>query len=862
MGSLNNFPHQPLIFGDEVWAMANIDYTHMTSDVHTYICSDSFPAIGYTPDARASQTFLQLKASKPTSDPPVINKFGTDEIYYSVDVGSNPNKSDMTVKFYASDGTVLETISLNIKGLTDPVPVFNGYGYDNVTIEKRNFYVRCPNGVANEWGIACAFHGTKGSGEAFHTVSDVLYAPVTNATVKANLEEVTEIRMISNYYGTYSQVLEDTDGFELSQFPEEYFTKEVYSSSHNKFSEFVCRCDGLTVDDVYDQSVAWKVILSQNDYWKDLNNYGLSVKMAQYLQDIGQKLGSDIFRRNADGTFTNGADLSQSNLAVGNTWHQDQVEYEIEFRGGKLQIQSKSYVLQWKVNLTDAQGNVLDSWDIPVANNGTKIGDTNIYYPSVCSLYLAEHNGEYYLFGLQQFRNPVFNDNGVQIKYNNGLGNYYSSACCYQKLYKFSPEGSQVLKNGTATIIENDPEYIPEDSPDASLPEDVTDGYDRSSLWDDGERQGSNDGIRYSGDDNIDASDLEETKADNIPGGQQISEDPNTPGHIPTPINTEMINVFNPSESQMQLFASDLNADNTIQKLTNYFSNPNDIVVSAHTCIAPDLTLAGTDKYIVYGVYKSATKLTCLSQQYYKVYMGWIEIPEVSKGFADYPPYSSYSVYLPYIGTREFDGSVAVGRKIYLNYYIDVITGNLDAELLYKDMKTGKECPIGYYNGNTLVRFPLKSTDYSQMISSAINGVFGTASAFGSAVSGNVFGGVVGGLSTMVGAGMQTLKQAVSPHINLNGTASGSLTYMMYPYPYIIQKSPHFYNKLPLNYTHVTGMPSNTGCTISDVISGTSEYIQFAEVDVDQITNPAGDPATQEEKIEIENLLKQGVWTL
>ena len=230
---------------------------------------------------------------------------------------------------------------------------------------------------------------------------------------------------------------------------------------------------------------------------------------------------------------------------------------------------------------------------------------------------------------------------------------------------------------------------------------------------------------------------------------------------------------------------------------------------------------------------------------------------EYTASFADYPPYSKYVMYLPYIGFREIDGNHIVGRNLKLYYYINVATGEILAELLYKDMASGKGCPIGYYSGNTLARFPLKSVDYSSIISNVVSGVFSTASAIGQFATGNVAGGVL----SLVGGASKVMSGGLSPDVNINGTVSGSMAYSMYDTPFLIRTAPHLYNMLPSGYKHFKGMPSNTGTELGNVLKMQSQYIQFDNIDLDGIVNEAGDGATQIEKEEILRLLQEGVYT-
>ena len=841
MPSTENYPYQVTMaapFNNEVWVLGSVP-THLFPHMqHTYYIENiEFPDVLFIADRRSAATFFGGQNQD----------IGTSDIKYKIEWTPAENQdglSNLVVTFYriVSEETVeLETCSLELHSLQER-------GLKNISGEKYNFYVTVDPGDLSITNVGIAAQVGYSDAAENNFYNYVFTTPISNVAVIHALTQVMDVYEIPGYYGSYAEILEESNGFELSTFPPEFYANYIYSAEHNKFNEVVCRVTEDEPSSVYDLSAAWRSRTALSDYWKDLNCNTLMAKCVSYINAKGH-LGSDILRQTSDGKYTNGADLDQSQIIM--TVNQERT---IEFSGGyiKLYCVGTGFSAPRYISIYDANMNEIDTYNID-ASSGVPLGNNYIAYNGVCACYLSQQNGHFHLFGLAKFMTLYDNDGNV-IEYPHGAYNPYNQACFFQKLYTFNEQANTILSAAAKYAFVDDPTYQPESSESASMPDKMSDSYNRDSTWDSGRNEGENKGVRYSGDSNVDSTDLESTKSENIPGGHQPIEDPNTPGYIPTAINCGMVNILAPTDAQMQSFASDIRSDTFLQAIKNYFSNPMDIVISAHTCIAPTL-VNGDDMYLSYGLWQSDYTMKALKQQYYKVSMGTFNLTEYTCSFADYPPVSSYYIYLPYIGFRQIDGAVLVGRQLTLYYYIDVATGEILAELLYKDMATGKECPVAYYSGNTLARFPLKSVDYSSIINNVVTGVFGTASAIGQLATGNVPGALGTALGTVSKMG------SINPDINMNGTVSGSMSYTMYDKAFIVQTAPHFYNKLPYGYKHFKGMPSLTGTVLGESLKAESKFIQFDYIDLDGIVNQAGDGATQMEKDEILRLLKEGVYT-
>ena len=548
-------------------------------------------------------------------------------------------------------------------------------------------------------------------------------------------------------------------------------------------------------------------------------------------------MGSDLLRLTADGQYTNGADLSQTDLDHGLVANR-----VINFEGGYFKIRNEyTYgATNWYYDLYNANNQLIDTWHL----NGTSMPISGTYaggtYNAVYNAYLVRFNGSYYIASMIQ-GGRIIDANGNRIRTNE-----YNMADVFALVYKFNNNAQELLENGTETKIEYDPEHIDENSPEASTGNDQSKNYDRESQWRRGEGAGSNEGIRHNGSEIINGSDLENSLADETPHASSPPESGS--GRIPTPLNSGAIKAFVISDPDVLAdFMSELNSDDFGTKLTKYFSNPMDVFISLHRCIAPAIT-PGASKYLTYGLWHSQHSLPVLDQEMYDVNMGFINLGEITNSFKDYPPFCQYYIYLPYIGIKPIDGKIVAGKELNLYYHINVLTGDILAELRMYNASSGHNDTCYYWTGNTLASMPLKSTDYSSMISGLVGTVIGAGAAV---ATGNPLG-ILGALSG--------LKGAVHPDIDMLGSVTGSTTYALPSQPYIIRVTPQESNKYPENYNRLQGRPSNIGSVIAESTSPTSNhYIIFSESDLSTIKNNLAS-ATEDELLEVQRLLREGVY--
>lgn len=674
------------------------------------------------------------------------------------------------------------------------------------------------------------------------------------AGVVAMLKPYVYLKYKYEYQVVIQKSLSGTNDFQISRFPQDWFTKKIYGTGEGqsqKYNEVVLRLDP---DDLttWDASATWKASTVMDDYIYNITTQNLSLSMAVYLEEKGYSLGSDIFRINSDGTFTNGADLSQANLIPqGTGTPAGTVEYEIEFSGGKLQIIGTGS-FSHKLAILDNDDNILDEWQIRLQNNGTAIGEVNIHYNCACSCYLAENNNHYYLIGLTQYYAPMTDDDGNQISFFSG-GYNYNRAGFFSILKVFNNDANQVLYRATEQekIVPANPEDLTADettnqTSDADhkneYGEEIPMPKYNTGEWDDH----TTEGIRGSGQGRTTGGNSERT----------LDQQPDLPGlpSIPTAVSTGFMKLYNPSDAEIQAFCTELTDDNILMDLKKYLgNNPLDFIVGLQ--VVPGAFSVGANKYkISYGSFHSDVSMYPITDEFTELDYGTLELGEIYASWEDYNPHTKMSIYLPYIGIRELDPDKINGTLLSLKYEIDAVTGSILAVLTStrKDSgNAGAEYVVGQWAGQASYTIPLTNVQHNSAVNAVISVVgagigIGTAVATGGA-SALVTAGAVGSVGNALLSGAKSQKADVT----MQGGVSGNLAFFTGKDAYIMIEYP--IEGRPVDYDHIVGMPSNITTTLKQ--QPLDNYIEFLNIDISGIDAP------RDEKQMIIDLLKGGVYT-
>lgn len=254
-------------------------------------------------------------------------------------------------------------------------------------------------------------------------------------------------------------------------------------------------------------------------------------------------------------------------------------------------------------------------------------------------------------------------------------------------------------------------------------------------------------------------------------------------------------------------------------------NNPIENIIS---CKAIPYAISGTRQEITLGNVKTGVNGEKISQNFSKQTIGSVAITEHYKSFLDYAPYTNVIIYLPYIGFKELDTSLVMGKTLRIEYTLDVITGGCLAQIYVGKIR------LYEFNGNIGVDISITASNRAQVESAYINAGVGVVS---SAMSGNVTGAV----NSIVGAATSQY------HYSGTGNPSPSCVASTNRTCYVVIDHPQYQPLKAFNHTR------GRMCCLSKTIGSLKGYtVCDGNVDISGIS------ATDEEKEEIVNILSTG----
>ena len=216
-----------------------------------------------------------------------------------------------------------------------------------------------------------------------------------------------------------------------------------------------------------------------------------------------------------------------------------------------------------------------------------------------------------------------------------------------------------------------------------------------------------------------------------------------------------------------------------------------------------------------YDIWLGAPSVT---QRYFTVDMGTVNIPKFWDSYLDYAPYTKCSLYLPYIGTHALNINEIMGKKVGVKYYVDILTGlcvvrvSIDGKYTYQ------------YNGNICTSLPLTGAQYNNKVSSLLQGVGGAITTAAGVITENPMM-IAGGIGTMAGAAASSDQRQIYHASQLGGNYG----FMAINYPFLTIESPRLAQ--PRHRNGITG--KDTCRTVK--FSNLSGYNKFAYIHVDQV---------------------------
>ena len=254
-------------------------------------------------------------------------------------------------------------------------------------------------------------------------------------------------------------------------------------------------------------------------------------------------------------------------------------------------------------------------------------------------------------------------------------------------------------------------------------------------------------------------------------------------------------------------------------------NNPIENIIS---CKAIPYAISGTTQEITLGNVKTGVNGEKISQNFSKQTIGSVAIAEHYHNFLDYAPYTNVIIYLPYIGFKELDASLVMGKTLRIEYTLDVITGGCLAQIYVGKIR------LYEFTGNIGVDISITASNRAQVESAYINAGVGVVS---SAMSGNVTGAV----NSIIGAATSQY------HYSGTGNPSPSCVASTNRTCYVVIDRPQYQPLKAFNHTR------GRMCCLSKTIGSLKGYtVCDGNIDISGIS------ATDEEKNEIVNILSTG----
>ena len=254
-------------------------------------------------------------------------------------------------------------------------------------------------------------------------------------------------------------------------------------------------------------------------------------------------------------------------------------------------------------------------------------------------------------------------------------------------------------------------------------------------------------------------------------------------------------------------------------------NNPIENIIS---CKSIPFNISGTTQEISLGNVKTGVNGEKISQNFNKQTIGTVTIAEHYKNFLDYAPYTNVIIYLPYIGFKELDTSLVMGKTLKIEYTLDVITGGCLAQIYVGKIR------LYEFTGNIGVDIPITASNRAQVEGAYISAGIGVV---GSAMNGNA----IGVADSIIGAATSQY------HYSGTGNPSPSCVASTNRTCYVVIDRPQYQ---PLNaFNHTRGRM----CCLSKTIGSLNGYTVC-----DKNIDISGVSATDEEKEEIVNILSSG----
>ena len=250
--------------------------------------------------------------------------------------------------------------------------------------------------------------------------------------------------------------------------------------------------------------------------------------------------------------------------------------------------------------------------------------------------------------------------------------------------------------------------------------------------------------------------------------------------------NTGFINMYKPTASDLRDLAQYLwSGSFDPENFKKLIANPMDAILGLHIVPATESHPTSSSATLYVGNIDTELSMQRLTEQYYELDCGTINIEPKWGAYLDYAPYSKLTLYLPYIGFVPISPDDCMGGSISVKYHVDVLSGAC-CVYVYCTSNRGKDSHVLYsYTGACACDCPVTEGQYTNAVLGILNIAGSVAGVITGALAGNA-GGITGGIESAANAALSMVK----PDISRSGSFGGSAGLMGIQYPYLVLTVP------------------------------------------------------------------------
>lgn len=282
---------------------------------------------------------------------------------------------------------------------------------------------------------------------------------------------------------------------------------------------------------------------------------------------------------------------------------------------------------------------------------------------------------------------------------------------------------------------------------------------------------------------------------------------------------------FKMTKDRLQQLGRFLWGSNIFDNFSLICNNPIENIIS---CKSIPLSLDGSTQKIILGNVDTGVNGDKVSNNFAKQNIGSITISEKYHNFLDYAPYTNVIIYLPYVGFKELDTNLVMGKTLSISYTVDIITGGCLCQITSNNVK------LYEFNGNMGIDIPITASNRAQVEAGYISSGIGIAS---SVASGNI----VGAVTSLINSAESQYHYASTSSPNPMCVASTNRTC------YVILDRPTYQTLKSFNHTR------GKKCYLTKTINTLKGYTIC-----DENIDLSGISATDSEKEELIKILSSG----